>query len=190
MVIYGLLIILVILLVIAFIRIDIKITKDKQTNVDVLITRLFKWRIDVDELYHKKIVDNDLSDIISDLKLGLKLLSINKKVLNETKHYLAIENIDVHININVEDPVINTYLSFLNYQIINLLSCYLHNNFKRIGKEKYDVVVNYHNSFKLEFNLHLRIYLYQLVFLIMRNFKTMIKTIKIQKGAKYERKPN
>lgn len=163
-VILGLLILIIILL---FVKIELKIEKNNRIDTTLIISKIFKYKIDLDEMVKSN--SSNIKDTIN----GIKKITnpFIRKVFSEA----TVERINIKLLFKIDD---NPYIIFMGHMLLLKLRNLCYDSFKKIKKEYFKVSFGKPN---FEGVILVSISLGKLVTIIIGNYKQF--KLLIKKGA-------
>lgn len=183
---YFIIILIIILISIFLINIKLRIYKrnNEKYNIDLSFFFIIKITIDIDELYQKYMKDKKQLEIIKDLKNTINFINKNKYQIKQILKKITIDKIIIITQIVPSNPIIYSYVQFINYQLLNTIKKISHNYFKKVRKEDYQVTLLENNINKkwnepLTFDITLSTSLFTLLIIIIKHFNILMK------GKKY-----
>lgn len=186
--------IVILLIIISFFyKIRLKVVKKEEANIDLIISKFLNLRIDIDELAKKYFAFDKFGTTFQDIIMGFRLVFDNRNVINQYMKYAKITKITVIPRWNVSDPVWNTYLIFMNWQLNSLIKAYIDSRFKSQLDQYYQVIIKNEGDAKgITFEFEIEIRLLTFILLSIKNGVSLSKMLKFnkKKEGKSERTSN
>lgn len=182
---YFIIILITIILILLIFNIKIRVYKrnNEKYNIDLILTFLFKIRINVDELFNKYLNNKTQQDILKDIIKTIQKINQNKLLISRILNKITINKIILILNIVPLDPINYSYTTFINFQILNYIKRKIHELFKKVKKEDYIVtLINNENKEPITFDILFSFQLITLLNIIIRNLKLLLK---LRKENKY-----
>lgn len=173
-------IILILVLLIAillFIPISIRVIYDDSfSDIDVFLFKYIRHKFDLTLFIRKFITDNNKISFITILN-NFQLLINSQNTLKDIMKTVKINKSTVILKDSYDD-----YIKFiLFWNIVTRYSCFLKENFKNVENEYYMITNAKRDiSFELIFNIKI----INIIISIIKNYKEMVKIIKIKRRQK------
>ncbi len=149
---------------------------DKFTDIDIFAFKLIKYKFDVDNFIRKFIIDNNgikkinVQSVIDNLEILLNSKDIIKDICKKTKIKKS--------TIVIKQDYDNYLLFITNWNIISRYAYIIRKSFKKIENEYY-MLSNSKNDISIEIIFQFQ--LINLVIVLIKNFKELIKILKIKR---------
>lgn len=150
--------IIILIICLWFVKVKLKVTKDHKFNTKLIISNLFKIKIDLEE----KEETQDLKKVIEVFR------TITNPLISKIFSKSTIEKVKVNLFIREDQP----YLVFLGHMLLIELRKLCHKYFKKIKYEKFKIEFgkqNFNGEIIVSINLG------KLVTIILLNYKSFKK---------------
>lgn len=178
-----LIILLLIIFVVGSIKIRVKITKyhHVHTNVDLYLTDIFKFHIDIDEKLKSYIKNKNIRKFLIDIKKGINFYLVQKELFSEILKKVKVKKITIVTQYENYDPVVDSYLKFSNWLFYSSVNRLLENKFEEVDNPFYQIISNKKRR-EVGYVLEMTSRVYKLVFLYFQNRNEFNQLLKERKN--------
>lgn len=171
------LIIIIFLVILLFVPLGIRIIyDDTYSDIDVFVFKLIRHKFDLDSFIRKFITDKNkisLKTILNNLELALNSKKIIKDICRSTK----IEK----STIVLKEEFDNLFMFISFWNIISRYAYIIRKSFKKVNNEYY--MISDGNK-ELSIEIIFKVNIIKVIFILIKNFKEVIKFIKIKRRQK------
>lgn len=154
------------------------IHNDNRNDVDVYFYRLFNYRLDLDEFIKLFITDKNNKKISINATINNLIVFVKtRKIVYDAMKVSKVLKSTILLKENYDN--IFTFFSYWNF--CSYFSSFINNNFSKVKNEYY---MTSNCEKELCFEVVIEIRLIKLIYVFLKNFKEVVKAIKIRRRQK------
>lgn len=179
--IYVILILIALQIFFLLIKVRLKIINRDYFHIDLILSRIFNIKINLDDNDSE---NNDFKSTLDNLKFYWRERDFLKALAKRS----WVNKVTVIPRRNIEDPIFNVYLLFLEWQFLSFIQMFIDRNFVSQKDRYYQVVYQEKaNNKHLVFEIEIETRIFYIIYLLIKYPKSTSKVIFNRKEKRSER---
>lgn len=119
---------------------------------------------------------------------NLNFLFTERKIIKEFAKSTYITNFLLISKNNAQNPIIESYINSTSLIMFSLIKAFLENNFKNVKNEVYQIRLEDKSlnniDYDFDYKIDIKVRVYAFLYILIINFKDIMKFVKYQRGVK------